>query len=186
MANAVRSTHAELEHRVQERTEALNRLARIDDLTGLTNRRGMTELIVEELSRSARQHSALGIIWIDVDHFKQINDMLGHAEGDRALTSVAQLLRSQIRPYDSAARWGGDEFLVLLTPCDRTALVTLSERIRAEAEHTLSLANGRPITLSIGAYLAQPGESDEHALLRADEALYRAKNQGRNRVVVSG
>jgi len=185
MADAVLSTRTELENRVRERTEALNRLARVDDLTGLTNRRGMTELIAEEISRSQRQRTAFGIIWIDIDHFKQINDALGHAEGDRALAAVAQLLRSQIRPYDSAARWGGDEFLVLLTPCDRNMLTTLSERIRSEAEKTLQLSDGRALTLSIGAHLAYAGESEELALLRADEALYRAKNNGRNRVEIS-
>ena len=184
MADAVRTTRTELENRVRERTDALNRLARVDDLTGLTNRRGMTELIAEEISRGMRQRNAFGIIWIDIDHFKQINDDLGHAEGDRALAAVAKLLRSQIRPYDSAARWGGDEFLVLLTPCDRATLAALSERIRSEAEKTLQLNDGRALTLSIGAHLAYPGESEELALLRADEALYRAKNNGRNRVEI--
>jgi len=185
MADAVRSNRADLENRVRERTEALSRLARIDELTGLTNRRGMAELIAEQISRGGRQHTAFGIIWIDLDHFKEINDEQGHAAGDDALKAVAQLLRAQLRPYDGAARWGGDEFLVLLTPCDQTTLAALSERIRAEAERSLQLREGRRLTLSVGAHLAQPGESAEAVLLHADQALYRAKADGRNKVELS-
>lgn len=182
MAGAVRNTTVELESRVQERTEALNRLARVDDLTGLINRRGMSELIDDAVSRGARERQPFGIIWIDVDRFKEINDELGHAEGDRALVTVAALLRNHIRPYDSAARWGGDEFLVLLTPCDAHTLASLSERIRAEAEAARPLPGGRALTVSIGARLVKPGETVELALQKADEALYEAKNGGRNTV----
>ena len=171
---------------MSERTEALNRLARVDDLTGLINRRGMSELITEEINRGVRQNTAFGMIWIDLDHFKEINDQLGHAIGDEALKAVAKLLRAQIRPYDRAARWGGDEFLVMLWPCDQSTLATLGERIRAQAEQSLQLSDGRRITLSIGAHLVQPGETEEQALLHADKALYRAKAGGRNRIEFSG
>lgn len=180
MAGAVRNTTQELEERVRERTEALNRLARVDPLTGLINRRGMTELIEDELARAARQQSCFGIVWIDVDSFKEINDELGHAAGDRALSAVGALLQSHVRPYDSAARWGGDEFLVLLTPCDARTLATLGERIRRAAAESAPLADGRALTLSVGAYLVKPGETVATALQRADEALYAAKNAGRN------
>ena len=186
MAEAVSTTRAELEERVSERTEALNRLARVDDLTGLINRRGMSELITEEINRGVRQSTAFGMIWIDLDHFKEINDELGHAVGDEALKAVAKMLRAQIRPYDRAARWGGDEFLVMLWPCDQNTLSALGERIRAQAEQSLQLSDGRRITLSIGAHLVQPGETEEQALLHADKALYRAKAGGRNRVEFSG
>ena len=186
MAEAVSTTRTELEQRVSERTEALNRLARVDDLTGLINRRGMSELITEEINRGVRQNTAFGMIWIDLDHFKEINDQLGHAIGDEALKAVAKMLRAQIRPYDRAARWGGDEFLVMLWPCDQSTLATLGERIRAQAEQSLQLSDGRRITLSIGAHLVQPGETEEQALLHADKALYRAKAGGRNRIEFSG
>lgn len=180
MAGAVRNTTQELENRVHERTEALARLARVDPLTGLINRRGMTELIEDELNRATRQHSCFGIIWVDLDHFKEVNDELGHAAGDQALSAIGALLQAHMRRYDSAARWGGDEFLVLLTPCDTTMLATLGERIRAAAAAAPPLADGRVLTVSVGAYLVKPGETVESALQRADDALYAAKNAGRN------
>jgi diguanylate cyclase (GGDEF)-like protein len=85
-----------------------------------------------------------------------------------------------MRPYDNAARWGGDEFLIVLTPCDSATLATLGERIRSAAAASAPLADGRVLTVSIGAYLVKPGDSVEIALQRADDALYAAKDAGRN------
>lgn len=185
MAGAIRSQTEELERKVAARTEALHNLARIDPLTELVNRRGMTELLVEEVARSARQNSHFGVIWLDLDHFKSLNDSLGHSAGDHALTEVARLLRASLRDYDHAARWGGDEFLVLLSPCDARVLGQIAERIRASIESD-ARAIGQPLTVSVGAYLAHPGEDMERVLRRADEALYAAKAAGRNGLRIAG
>lgn len=182
MAESVRAHTRELETRVAERTEALQQLASIDPLTGLLNRRGMTERLVEQISRSTREQQRFGLIWLDIDLFKEINDCFGHAAGDEALAAVGQLLASSVRPYDCAARWGGDEFLVLLSPCDPDTLTALGERIRASVESGLALDSTAKVTVSIGACLASPGESLEKLLHRADQALYAAKAAGRNRL----
>ncbi len=184
MAGSIRAHTAELEAKVRERTEALHRLARIDPLTKLINRRGMTEMLEAEITRAERQGSHFGLLWLDVDHFKEINDRRGHGVGDEALTILARVLESCLRPYDRAARWGGDEFLVLLSPCDAGTLETIATRVRTDIEHG-SAACGESFTVTVGACLAEPGEPLESVLQRADEALYRAKDEGRNRVVIA-
>lgn len=184
MAGAIRAHTAELEAKVRERTDALHRLARIDPLTALTNRRGMSEMLEAEIIRAERQGSRFGLLWLDVDHFKDINDRRGHGAGDEALMRLARVLEGCLRPYDRAARWGGDEFLVLLSPCDAVTLETIAHRVRADIEHG-SAACGERLTVTIGACLAEPGETLGVVLQRADEALYHAKDAGRNRVVIA-
>jgi diguanylate cyclase (GGDEF)-like protein len=184
MAGAIRTHTAEFEAKVRERTDALHRLARIDPLTNLTNRRGMTEFLEAEITRAERQGSHFGLLWLDVDHFKEINDRRGHGAGDEALTTLARVLESCLRPYDRAARWGGDEFLVLLSPCDAATLEAIATRVRADIEQG-SAASGEAFTVTVGACLAAPGETVESVLQHADEALYRAKENGRNRVVIA-
>lgn len=185
MASAMRTHTGELEAKVRERTDALHRLARIDPLTGLINRRGMTELLDAEVTRAARQRSTFGLLWLDVDCFKEINDRQGHAAGDEALAMLAGVLEAGLRSYDRAARWGGDEFLVLLSPCDRPTLAAIAMRVREDIERD-SRARGMAFTVTVGACLARPGQSVEILLQCADEALYRAKESGRNRVAIGG
>ncbi|MFW6344956.1 MAG: diguanylate cyclase [Halomonas sp.] len=184
MADEVTRHTEALESKVRERTEELERLARIDVLTGLLNRRGMNLLLEEQTARTARDGHAFGLIWLDLDHFKEINDRAGHAAGDQALCEVARLLEAGLRRYDHAARWGGDEFLVLLTPCESVDLEAIASRLRREIAEQARYPGGR-ITVSVGACLTQPGETLESALQRADEALYRAKEAGRNCLVVA-
>ncbi|KAA0874121.1 sensor domain-containing diguanylate cyclase [Nitrincola tapanii] len=187
MAQAITQDRAQLEQKVEERTQALHRLARIDPVTELTNRRGMTERLQQEVERHQRDRHTYALIWLDLDFFKEINDQLGHASGDEALQQVAQILKNNVRPYDEVARWGGDEFLILLTPCDRPSLAQISERIRhavAVAHPKTDLGSGPGLSVSIGACLVQPGTDFEAALHKADEALYRAKEGGRNRVCI--
>ncbi len=184
MAQAQIEARQVLESKVQERTEALDRLAKTDALTELLNRRGMSERIAAEVSRSSREMSRVGLLWLDVDLFKEINDIHGHAMGDEALREVAKLLLSLLRPYDSVARWGGDEYLVLTQSSDVEELHVLGERIRravAESRH-LKDAKGAPLhlTVSVGGYLGEVGEDMESLLQRADQALYDAKSAGRN------
>lgn len=179
MADAIRNNTRDLEQKVRERTEALDRLARIDPLTGLVNRRGMSELLETAVQRSRREGGTFGVIYLDVDWFKKINDTLGHAAGDTALVTVSGLLRANIRPYDHAARWGGDEFLVLLSPCDQPLLEKLGERIRSDVARQ-TLDGGMPLTLSMGGCLGNGEESIDGLLHKVDEALYAAKAAGRN------
>lgn len=184
MAATVLEARHDLENKVLERTQALDRLTKIDPLSELFNRRGMSERLEAELDRAHRGGSTLGILWLDIDYFKQINDRHGHALGDQVLKQIAAIILQTIRRYDVASRWGGDEFLVLISPTDKDNLDRLGERLRlAVAESSAVLmANGQPLTMSvsIGGYLAAPGEPLQHILQCGDEALYLAKAAGRN------
>lgn len=184
MANRVQLNTRDLEHQVAHRTEELHRLARIDALTGLKNRRGLDELLDAQMERARRDNQPFGLIWLDIDHFKSINDRSGHQAGDEILCRVALWLKAKVRPYDHPGRWGGDEFVVLLSPCDRTTLEQIANRIRngVEAE---SSKTGLPITVSVGGHLCKPGENSDTILRLADRALYEAKAQGRNRVCIT-
>ena len=182
MVGMVRDTRNELEDKVRQRTEELLRLTEVDQLTGLFNRRGMQERFDQELARQKRQGGALGLLLLDLDHFKQINDRYGHAAGDIALRASAAVILETIRAYDHAARWGGEEFLVLLPECDEDALLGVAERIRSEIEK-LEIAGGESAircTTSIGAYYAPAPEEQDSMLRKADHALYQAKEGGRN------
>jgi diguanylate cyclase (GGDEF)-like protein len=157
------------------------RLARHDVLTGLLNRRGAEEAIEREASRSKRTGAPLSIALIDVDSFKRVNDSLGHAAGDEVLTRVARIVQSGARAIDAIARWGGDEFLVLLPATPLVGARSFAERVRAAAELPGD-APGEPVTLSIGVAERLKDEGMNEVLARADAALYEAKRLGRNRV----
>lgn len=182
MAKVVRDTRNGLEDKVRQRTEELLRLSEIDQLTGLLNRRGMQERLNQELARQIRQGGALGLLLLDLDHFKQINDRYGHMAGDIALTMTAAVILDSIRTYDHAARWGGEEFLILLPECDENALLGVAERIRIGVEKMAVPCEGGVFhfTTSIGAYYAKAPEGQNVLLSKVDNALYLAKNSGRN------
>lgn len=181
MAQAIREQTRELEGRVQERTKALEELTRLDPLTNLFNRRGITEIIEAEMERQQRQNHQFGVFWIDLDHFKALNDSFGHATGDEALQVISSTLVSNLRRYDNAARWGGDEFLVILSPCDKNTLDQLGQRLCMSIAEAMQ-GRGWEVTASIGGYLVQPGDSLDQLLQQADDAMYRAKAEGRNRL----
>jgi diguanylate cyclase (GGDEF)-like protein len=188
MARRVQAHTAELESQVSERTRVLERLAYADPLTGLLNRRGMIDRIGIEKNRLKRTGGKLGVILLDIDHFKQVNDVHGHDFGDRALVHVAGRIRSVMRSYDVCARWGGEEFLVIVPDvADTTALAATAEKLRSETAGTdiLTERPGVRLTMSIGAHLADPAESLDAMLKSADGALYEAKQSGRNRVVIA-
>lgn len=182
MVEVVRDTRNGLEDKIRQRTEELLHLTEADPLTGLFNRRGMQERFDQELARQVRQGGALGLLLLDLDHFKQINDRYGHMAGDVALSTTAAVTLDSIRAYDHAARWGGEEFLVLLPECDENALLGVAERIRAGIER-LSIPGNEGtfhFTTSIGAYYARFPEDQDVLLSKVDKALYLAKNSGRN------
>ena len=165
----------------------LQRASRHDALTGLLNRRAMEEVLNAETRRAQRLREPFCVLMVDVDRFKAINDVDGHAAGDRALQHLATLLAAQMREIDRVGRWGGEEFVVLMPGTTLNAAVALAERLRARAEavplhwqdHTV------PVTLSIGVGQWEAGDTSPAVLLaRADAALYRAKAGGRNRVEV--
>ncbi|WP_426415690.1 diguanylate cyclase domain-containing protein [Aestuariirhabdus sp. LZHN29] len=185
MASSVTAAREELELKVLKRTEALDHLSKTDTLTELLNRRGMTERLEAEVSRGDRESRSFGIIWIDLDLFKQINDQHGHSVGDQALKAVARSIESVLRAYDCAARWGGDEFLVLIDTCDESLLNVVGERLRISVEQENHLFDNEgkrvQIQVSAGGYLANSGETLDAVLHKADQALYAAKHAGRNR-----
>jgi diguanylate cyclase (GGDEF)-like protein len=184
MTDTLEHSTRELERKVAQRTDELNRLARVDALTGLKNRRGLDEALDEEIQRAKRQNTGFGLIWLDIDHFKAINDELGHQAGDDILCRVALWLKAGVRPYDHPGRWGGDEFVVVLSPCDEDTLCQIAARIRETIERD-SIRTGTPVTVSVGGYLCQPGDDVDTILRQADQALYRVKQQGRNKVLIT-
>jgi diguanylate cyclase (GGDEF)-like protein len=165
-----------------EQASRLNLLAATDPLTGLSNRR-LTLQLLDQLARDGRLDLAPVLLLCDLDHFKNINDGWGHAMGDQVLVAVASALRASTRDADTVARWGGEEFLVVL-PVTRAGEATeLAERLRLRVE-ALQVADRHqcpvPVTLSIGIATLCAGETGSSWLKRADDALYLAKADGRN------
>ena len=189
MAQAVQAGRRELESKVAERTQALAQLSHTDPLTGLLNRRGMTERLQTELARNLRDGQRLGILWLDVDHFKSFNDQHGHATGDRVLSAIGEVIARTVRPYDAAARWGGDEFLVMMSGANQATLDQLGQRLLVSISDCQAVtdAKGTPLSLqvSIGGHLASDGDDLESVLHHGDEALYQAKQGGRHRYQAS-
>jgi diguanylate cyclase (GGDEF)-like protein len=166
----------------------LVRLARSDELTGLSNRRHLLERLSEEVERARRHHRPLSFLLIDVDRFKRINDDYGHLTGDDALVQVAQLIQESCRAADLAGRYGGEEFGVVLPETDLAGARVLADRLRERVEAGSFQTRGGgqrefQVTCSVGvAQLSQVGQMDR-LLARVDKALYKAKHEGRNRVV---
>ncbi|NBD19840.1 diguanylate cyclase [Aquabacterium fontiphilum] len=166
----------------------LEYLSEHDALTGLLNRRAIEALMDKEAQRLHRFGDPFALLLIDVDHFKRINDRLGHAAGDMVLSAVAAVLQSQAREVDHVARFGGEEFCVLLPRTDVEGALQAAERFREAVLHTVVpwAEENISVTVSVGlASTHDPGEALHGILRRADEALYRAKGEGRNRVVAA-
>ncbi|MBU1236799.1 MAG: GGDEF domain-containing protein [Gammaproteobacteria bacterium] len=171
-------------YRTAMQRKQLETLASHDELTGIFNRR----TLVDELDRAQltfeRDHHRCGILMLDIDHFKQINDRYGHLAGDKVLIELASLLERNVRKNDRVFRYGGEEFVVLALLPNHDGLVSVAEKLRGRVEQGIHGPDGRPITISLGGAILRPGESIEAWFARADTSLYVAKNSGRNRAVV--
>jgi diguanylate cyclase (GGDEF)-like protein/PAS domain S-box-containing protein len=187
----LKALQGHLEERVRKRTgelaaanAALLALSRHDALTGLFNRLAANERLREEFQRMKRTGAAYAVLMLDIDFFKGVNDSCGHSVGDAVLAAVARTLSENLRFYDFVARWGGEEFLVLLPATDPVTAGRVAEQLRAAIEKVRHPPDVS-VTVSIGAAGASPDDLDEDiAVRRADQALYEAKKAGRNRVVV--
>jgi diguanylate cyclase (GGDEF)-like protein len=161
----------------------LERFARTDPLTGLCNRAWFEEALEAEEHRAARYGHPFAVALFDLDHFKQVNDRYGHETGDRALQRVASLLHGGIREPDQVCRWGGEELVVLLPETGLEEARKMAERLRHKVADSF-LGRGPHVTISGGVAAWVPGEGGQRVVRRADGALYRAKEEGRNRIAV--
>ena len=188
------NAHRELlEKEVKERTyeleqanKKLDLISRTDELTQLPNRRDMHRTIEKEVDRANRFRKAFSIIFIDIDHFKDVNDTYGHAAGDAVLKSVASTIRSLLRKYDVLARYGGEEFLTLLPETELKDAAHVAERFRKQIENQTIFFGGKEIkvTITLGVAQFDSGQGAEKCIQLADKALYEGKEHGRNKVIL--
>jgi len=159
-----------------------------DPLTGTGNRIAMDQTLQREIDMARRHMQPLSLLMLDIDHFKQINDNYGHSAGDDVLKAVATSIKDQLRNVDMVFRFGGEEFLILLSNTNREAAAMIGERLRHAAQAGEYSADGTLIglTVSLGCSTLLPGESADSLLRRADSALYVAKREGRNRLAMAG
>jgi diguanylate cyclase (GGDEF)-like protein len=193
MAAALQHEREDLEQLVAERTRELSelnarleRLSVTDGLTGIYNHRRFQEAINAELLRSERHKRPMAVLMIDVDFFKKVNDAMGHPAGDELLRRLAEVLSADLRQTDLIARYGGEEFAVILPETTKSEALQVGERMRAAVEERLNQGTPWPskVTVSIGvATYPEDGKSAEQLIYAADQAMYVAKRQGRNRVV---
>ena len=157
-----------------------------DHLTGLANRRVFFEAGRREIERFRRAPRPLALLVLDVDHFKRVNDTHGHGVGDQVLRLAANTLAAALRRGDLLVRWGGEEFLVLLADADAAVLARITERLRVLVERSFLMLDGHRLnfTASLGATLAQPDDTPEALIARADALMYQSKQAGRNCVTI--
>jgi diguanylate cyclase (GGDEF)-like protein len=171
--------------RLYEETKALSLR---DSLTGLWNHGEILRILGQELSRAGREGGCVTVMMVDLDHFKKVNDTFGHMAGDAVLRLTAERMLSIVRPYDAVGRYGGEEFLVVLTDCDRRFVSAISERFRACIGDEDMDTPGGPVKMTMSLGVAMSGRSKtctvDSIVQAADSALYRAKEKGRNRVEI--
>jgi len=166
---------------LRHRLAAAQRLARVDGLTGLPNRQALEEALIAELGRARRFGRPFTVALLDCDGFKQINDERGHLTGDEVLKRVGQALRDQTRPFDCAGRWGGDEFLIVLSELDHDDAELVVERLRAAMRHGVE-RDHPSVRFSLGVVtIRNPDRSWQDCVAQADTAMYRAKRAGPDR-----
>ncbi len=181
---------AELHGELIAAREALREQATTDSLTGLANRRTILETLGRELERCRRLATACAIVFVDLDHFKHVNDTHGHPAGDEVLRQAASTMRAILRPYDLVGRYGGEEFVVVLPDCDAAGARAAGERLRASVAGTAISVGGVSlrVTCSLGIAVgdSRNGWDRDRLLNAADAAMYSAKRAGRDRIVVAG
>jgi two-component system, cell cycle response regulator len=178
----------ELERTLVRVQEQLSHEASHDALTGLFNRRAIMEELERELLRGGRSGQPVSLILCDIDHFKSVNDNYGHPAGDEVLRSIPPLICSALRNYDRAGRYGGEEFLIVLSNCPESAALNAAERVRHAVEAKPIVISGREltVTLSLGVASSEVLHEGVSSLVKAaDRALYRAKRSGRNRAILA-
>jgi len=180
----------ELEDKLLFTQNQLKDIASRDGLTKIWNRTEIARFLNEELERGRREKIPTGVIMLDIDHFKRINDVYGHSVGDLALIKVVSRLKSKVRKSDKLGRYGGDEIVILLPNCPQTEIKKVGERLRLAVGHRRirTELNTLPLTISVGCATSDlPGNSSPEKLIKsADRALLKAKELGRNCVVVAG
>jgi diguanylate cyclase (GGDEF)-like protein len=167
---------------LEEANRKIAELAYRDPLTGLANRRTLEETLAREIERGNRLGVPLAAIMMDIDHFKSINDRYGHAMGDRVLQSVAGQVSRHARPYDIVARYGGEEFLIIMPGCTLEQGLSAAERFRRLIWEMRVEGLNERVSASFGVAVLFPGQSSNDWIHRTDQAMYRAKQNGRNRV----
>jgi len=175
-------SHRDVSHHIQLENELTLR-ATVDKLTQAYNRAKFDEELLRQFENAQRYGISLGVVMFDIDHFKMINDTYGHDAGDRVLSELSDVVRSHIRRYDIFARWGGEEFTILIPQSSSEALEKMAENLRGAIEAHAFETVGR-ITASFGATLVCKRDTVDTMMKRVDTALYRAKEEGRNRIMV--
>jgi len=178
--------------KAQMRIQELQREALVDDLTGIGNRRVTTLRLDLALEGWEKNQVPIAALMLDIDLFKQINDTHGHATGDQVLKMVSNSLSSGLRSYDFLGRWGGEEFVAILANVNQDEMVEIAERVRMLVETSLffldendrKIESAIRVTVSVGGAMAQPGETLETLLQRADQNMYKSKAAGRNRITI--
>lgn len=194
MTNELNQYHDRLEYTVNDlqmemserkfAIEELEKQAITDPLTSLFNRRKFNETLAYEIERNQRYKAGLCLIMCDIDHFKKINDKFGHATGDEVLKAFCKKVAANIREVDIFARWGGEEFMILMPNSTIDNALCVAEKLRKTIENT-RIKNAESMTVSFGVTHFNLGDTPESFVNRADQAMYKAKQQGRNTVVLS-
>lgn len=187
MADKLRHSHAEVvatNKAMQQQNQLLETLSITDGLTGLYNRSKLDVILKDELARFKRNQRPFAVLMMDIDYFKTLNDSYGHIAGDEVIAAVAKILSQSIRSVDYAARYGGDEFIIIMVETTADMALKMAERIRSQVNDMRYSANGQivSVTVSIGVVQCQQSDATPTAVFaRADSALYEAKRAGRNR-----
>jgi diguanylate cyclase (GGDEF)-like protein len=187
---ALRSAKEKLEKELEVKKkleEELKHQAATDPLTGMMNRRALFDICIKEIGQASRYKHALSCLILDIDKFKNVNDIYGHDAGDIVLERIANLMQENIRSADYVGRIGGEEFAILMPSTDAESAYEIADRLRSHIEQNSIVANKQTIhiTISIGISELHANETDTHDIMkRADDALYEAKETGRNRVCI--
>ena len=186
--SALRRTYRKQRGLLAEAMERIKHLVETDELTGLWNRRHAMRFLQGQKALTERGGYSFSICYLDLDHFKEVNDRYGHHAGDLVLQKASRKMAAALREIDCLARFGGEEFLAILAQADQTAAMVAGQRLLEEVRSMefVDALSGIRVTLSVGIAEFVPGETVDHLLHRADQAMYRAKNLGRNQIVVAG